>query len=97
MTINTGTDLNRFIDAQDFYYDIAYKELCKGKKKTHWMWFIFPQLGGLGTSATSIKYAIRSKQEAISYLESAAKHFEIMLKLRNYSYSNIPRVLIHSL
>jgi uncharacterized protein (DUF1810 family) len=62
-------NLERFIDAQNYIYDDVIEELKNGKKKTHWIWFIFPQITGLGYSRMSKKYAIKSKAEAIAYLE----------------------------
>jgi len=61
-------NLQRFIDAQDRCYSTAAKELTQGKKVSHWMWFIFPQLDGLGSSPTAKKYAIKSLEEATAYL-----------------------------
>jgi uncharacterized protein (DUF1810 family) len=61
-------NLQRFIDAQLNSYDIALSEIKNGNKQSHWMWYIFPQLDGLGKSETSKKYAIKSKEEAIKYL-----------------------------
>ena len=61
--------LNRFIDAQSNTYENALNEIKSGRKTSHWMWFIFPQYHGLGASSTAIKYAISSKQEAISYFK----------------------------
>ncbi|MBY5571306.1 DUF1810 domain-containing protein [Rhizobium leguminosarum] len=60
--------LHRFIDAQNGVYEQALLELKAGRKTSHWMWFIFPQIAGLGTSATAEKYAIRSAEEAAAYL-----------------------------
>ncbi len=62
-------DLQRFVKAQDAAYDAALSELRAGRKRSHWMWFIFPQLAGLGSSSTAATYAIRSLQEARAYLE----------------------------
>jgi uncharacterized protein (DUF1810 family) len=64
-------DLERFVAAQDSggVYDQALAELQNGRKRSHWMWFIFPQLSGLGQSATSKKYAVRSLDEAAAYLQ----------------------------
>ena len=62
-------NLKRFIDAQFSTYERALDEIKNGRKTSHWMWFIFPQYHGLGRSSTSIKYAINSKEEAISYLK----------------------------
>jgi len=61
-------NLKRFIDAQDRCYSTASRELTQGKKVSHWMWFIFPQLDGLGSSPTAKKYAIKSLEEATAYL-----------------------------
>lgn len=60
--------LERFIEAQKISYDEAYQEIVGGKKKTHWMWYIFPQLRGLGYSQMANYYAIASLDEAIAYL-----------------------------
>lgn len=63
-------DLARFVDAQDAgaTYDRALAELRRGRKASHWMWFVFPQLAGLGRSATAQRYAIASLDEARAYL-----------------------------
>jgi uncharacterized protein (DUF1810 family) len=61
-------NLDRFVEAQDGVYDDALAELTAGRKRTHWMWFIFPQIAGLGSSATAQRYAIRSLDEARAYL-----------------------------
>ena len=62
--------LERFVEAQDSgaTYDRAVQELRDGRKQSHWMWFVLPQLAGLGRSATSERYAIRSLEEARAYL-----------------------------
>jgi uncharacterized protein (DUF1810 family) len=64
-------DLGRFVEAQDAYgtYDRAVEELRRGRKTSHWMWFVFPQIAGLGHSAMSRRYAISSLDEAKAYLE----------------------------
>jgi len=62
-------NLSRFLSAQERDYKAAHEELSKGKKCTHWMWYIFPQIDGLGHSSTSKLYAIKSKAEAQSYLD----------------------------
>lgn len=64
-------DLNRFKNAQDQCYAQVLEELKSGKKNTHWMWFIFPQIAGLGSSAMAQKYAIANAAEAACYLEDA--------------------------
>ena len=61
-------DLGRFTSAQEGIYDIALAELRRGQKRTHWMWFIFPQIDGLAHSATSKYYSIKSIEEARQYL-----------------------------
>jgi uncharacterized protein (DUF1810 family) len=61
--------LNRFVAAQQGTFDTALSELRSGAKRTHWMWFVFPQIAGLGDSAMSRRYAIRSLDEARAYLD----------------------------
>jgi len=63
-------DLQRFVDAQDAggTYARALAELRAGEKRSHWMWFVFPQLAGLGSSAMAQRYAIASRDEAAAYL-----------------------------
>jgi uncharacterized protein (DUF1810 family) len=61
-------DLGRFTRAQEGIFERALGELRAGQKRTHWMWFIFPQIAGLGQSSTSRRYAIRSLEEAMHYL-----------------------------
>ena len=61
-------DLARFVDAQRTSYATALAELRSGHKRSHWMWYVFPQLQGLGSSATSQHYAIKSLAEAEGYL-----------------------------
>ncbi|MBE9046146.1 DUF1810 domain-containing protein [Pleurocapsales cyanobacterium LEGE 10410] len=65
---NDSCDLNRFISAQEGIYHRVLEELKNGSKRSHWMWYIFPQLDGLGRSATARRYAIKSIEEAIEYL-----------------------------
>ena len=62
-------DLGRFIAAQDDCYEQALSEIRHGQKRTHWMWYVFPQLDGLAHSSTSKRYAIKSLQEARAYLD----------------------------
>jgi uncharacterized protein (DUF1810 family) len=62
-------NLQRFLDAQNPVYDTVCAELRAGDKRSHWMWFIFPQIRGLGHSLTAIKYSIASRQEAEAYLD----------------------------
>jgi uncharacterized protein (DUF1810 family) len=61
-------NLQRFVSAQARDYKAACEELRSGRKRTHWMWYIFPQFDGLGYSTTSKLYAIKSKDEARQYL-----------------------------
>ena len=62
-------NLQRFLQAQDPVFDRVQTELNNGHKRSHWMWFIFPQFAGLGGSEMSRRYAIRSREEALAYLE----------------------------
>jgi uncharacterized protein (DUF1810 family) len=71
MTTPSGTDpyeLRRFVDAQSAVYPQVVSELSAGQKRTHWMWFVFPQIAGLGLSAMAQPFAIKSKREAEAYL-----------------------------
>lgn len=70
-------DLNRFIEAQKEYYNIALREIKQGEKRSHWMWFIFPQLKGLGETDISNYYGIENIEEAKAYLNN------------NYLYHNL--------
>jgi uncharacterized protein (DUF1810 family) len=64
----TDADLIRFLDSQDQIYQEVVEELARGRKQTHWMWFIFPQLAGLGRSGMAQHYAIRDLDQAKRYL-----------------------------
>ena len=64
-----GFDLDRFVAAQEGVYAQALDELKHGRKQSHWMWFVFPQVAGLGTSPTARFYAIDSADEARAYLD----------------------------
>ena len=66
MNINS---LSRFVEAQKKDYELALSEIKAGKKRSHWMWYIFPQLRGLGKSTTSYAYGISGPAEARAYLE----------------------------
>lgn len=61
-------DLDRFVRGQSQIYEVALAEITSGRKRSHWMWFIFPQFAGLGSSRLSVHYAIRSEPEARAYL-----------------------------
>ena len=65
---NDPFDLQRFVDAQNRIYDTVVDELTAARKRSHWMWFIFPQLRGLGSSPTAVRFAISSADEARAYL-----------------------------
>lgn len=69
--MNDPFDLQRFVDAQEPVFDVALAELRAGAKRSHWMWFVFPQLRELGRSATAVHFGIRSLDEAAAYLEHA--------------------------
>jgi len=60
--------LSRFVEAQRTTYDSALEQIANGRKVSHWMWYVFPQLDGLGFSATTTRYAIKSLAEAQAYL-----------------------------
>jgi len=62
-------DLERFVAAQESIYPEVLRELRRGRKTGHWMWFIFPQIRGLGRSETARFYAIASGDEAVTYLD----------------------------
>lgn len=62
-------ELRRFVEAQQGVYETALAEIRRGRKESHWMWFVFPQLEGLGTSPMAQRYAIHSMAEAAAYLD----------------------------
>lgn len=62
-------DLGRFLQAQEGDYEQALSEIESGRKRSHWIWYIFPQIDGLGSSSTSKRYAIKSLDEARAYLD----------------------------
>ena len=64
-------DLQRFVDAQARVYHTVTEELRDGRKRSHWIWFVFPQIAGLGSSPTAARYAISSLDEARAYLAHA--------------------------
>ncbi len=66
---NDPYDLQRFVDAQERLYASVVEELTEGRKRSHWMWFVFPQLRGLGSSPTAVRFGISSAEEARAYLE----------------------------
>ena len=90
-------DLNRFIQAQERSYELVVSELRLGQKRTHWMWYIFPQVDGLGRSMISKLYAIKSINEAQCYLNHSIlgvrliECTEIVLDIEGLSISEIFR------
>ena len=66
--MNDSQDLSRFLDAHRHSYASALQEIRSGRKRTHWMWYIFPQLRGLGRSSTAEYYGIQSLDEAAAFL-----------------------------
>lgn len=66
--MNANHDLSRFVSAQEGRYDMAYAELANGRKRSHWMWYIFPQLSGLGSSPMARRYALSGLEEAKAFL-----------------------------
>ena len=90
------TMVQRFIDAQKEIYDLALQEIKNGKKKSHYMWYIFPQIIGLGQSRTAQYYAIKSKQELADYWANdylKNNLCEITQALFNLDNNNISSIL----
>jgi uncharacterized protein (DUF1810 family) len=87
--------LGRFVSAQEDVYDSALAEIHGGHKRTHWMWFVFPQIAGLGFSATSARFSIKSALEARAYLAHPIlgprlfECCEALLELRSRSAAEI--------
>lgn len=69
VTEDDSDDLRRFTEVQERVYPTVLAELRAGRKRSHWIWFIFPQLRGLGRSSTAHHYGIASRQEALDYLK----------------------------
>lgn len=67
--MSNETSLQRFLDAQEADYSVALTEMQRGRKQSHWVWYIFPQLHGLGFSSTAQFYGIRGEQEARAYAQ----------------------------
>ena len=85
-------NVQRFIDAQDVDYEIALNEIKSGKKRSHWIWYIFPQIDGLGLSSMSRMYAIKDINEAKAYVENEILYnhlIEITTALLNLETNNI--------
>ena len=81
IAMNDPYNLQRFVDAQNPMFEQVCAELRRGRKTGHWMWFIFPQIRGLGSSETAQYFAIASREEATAYLE----HPILGLRLRECS------------
>ena len=88
-------NLNRFIEAQMAIYEGAMLELARGRKDSHWVWYIFPQIEGLGNSETIKLYAIKSLEEGRAYLKHPVlgprliKACEILLSLKDASMNDV--------
>ena len=67
--MSDGFNLERFVDAQAGVMEQVYAELRAGQKRSHWMWFVFPQIRGLGSSGMAMRYAISGREEARAYLD----------------------------
>jgi len=95
MKMRDPYNLDRFLEAQSGVYDRVLEELRRGQKSSHWMWFIFPQIRGLGHTETSIFFAISSLPEAKAYLEHPVlgprlrECCELLLQLEGKSASQI--------
>jgi uncharacterized protein (DUF1810 family) len=90
-----GNELRRFLDAQEAAYPIALAEVKAGRKRSHWMWYIFPQIAGLGYSETSRYYAIKDRKEAEAYLNHpvlGARLIEISTELLKLESSDAGKV-----
>lgn len=92
---NQNYDLNRFIDAHKYNYETALREFKEGRKRSHWMWYIFPQITGLGESETSEYYAIHNMDEAIEYMAHPVlrSHMyelvDVLLNMDNYDIKEV--------
>jgi uncharacterized protein (DUF1810 family) len=96
MPITFMNELKRFLDAQQRDYAVALSELKAGRKRSHWMWYIFPQITGLGFSEMARRYAIKDLPESKAYLASpilGPRLIEISNVLLNLSGNNATTVL----
>jgi uncharacterized protein (DUF1810 family) len=88
-------NLNRFIEAQNSDFNKALDEIKQGKKRSHWMWFVFPQFKGLGSSSTSEMFAIKSIAEAQAYIKQPilgprlVEITSVLLNLESHSADSI--------
>jgi uncharacterized protein (DUF1810 family) len=88
--------LKRFIDAQESSYAIALSEIKSGRKRSHWMWYVFPQIKGLGFSETSVYYAIKDIEEAEAFLNHpilGSRLIEISKELLKLQSDNAHQIL----
>ena len=93
MDINS---LERFVRAQESMYPLALNELTRGKKRSHWMWFIFPQLRALGKSSISRYYGIEGLDEALEYLKHpilSERLYEVCSALLNHKGKNVYEIM----
>lgn len=90
-------NLERFLEMHKCYYEVSMEEIKNGRKQTHWMWFIFPQLKGLGSSWMAEKYAINDRKEAEEYLNNPILYSHLMkiseelLKLKTNDVNDVFR------
>ena len=92
-------NLNRFLLAQEITYDQALREIQAGRKMSHWMWFVFPQMKGLGTSYNSMFYGISGREEAEAYLAHpllGPRLIEISKALLVHTDKSIEQILGHT-
>lgn len=85
------TSLDRFVEAQTLAYPGALAEIRRGAKRSHWMWYVFPQIAGLGRSSTAQHFAIRSADEARDYLDHPVlgpRYLECVTALQDLPISN---------
>jgi uncharacterized protein (DUF1810 family) len=95
-SLNVMSNLTRFVDAQVTDYQQALAEIKAGRKRSHWMWYIFPQIQGLGFSSISQRYAIKDADEAAAYLQHpvlGARLLEISQALLGLASSNATSVM----
>ena len=88
--------LNRFLEAQEDMYDVALEEIKNGEKESHWMWYIFPQLRGLGRSPMAYKYGLDGIEEAKAYLAHpvlSARLIEISKTLLEHQGKDIEDIM----
>jgi uncharacterized protein (DUF1810 family) len=91
-----STELKRFLDAQERQYSIALAELKAGRKRSHWMWYVFPHVAGLGYSEMAQYYAIKNREEVIAYLGHPVlgkRLVEISQALLNLREHNVSRIM----